>query len=141
MAYDIQLNLPAPWRKETETYDDESGAEVTHLEARLDDMALIDIYAGDMPSDMTAEDQAYSNYADIVGFAEDDPEDFNPISQIKFKNRSAYVFHALCEDESPMMFLSQEIRKGVLIIMCCAGKDDDVLQDTVLLVERNLRVK
>ena len=35
MAYDIQLNLPAPWQKEMETYEDESGFEISHLEAHL----------------------------------------------------------------------------------------------------------
>ena len=147
MAYDIQINLPAPWQKESETYQDESGAMVTHFEAHLydekagRDRAVIDIYAGDMPEDTTAEDQALSNYADIVGFDDDDPEDFNPIASFKFNGRNAYGFEALCEDDSPMMFLSQEPRKGVLVIMCVAALDDVSLQEYLQLVERNLRVK
>jgi len=147
MAYDIQLNLPAPWQKEIETYTDESGAEVSHLEAHLYnekekcDKGLIDIYIGDMPDEMTAEDQAWSNYADIVGFSDDDPEDFNPIAKIKFNNKPAYGFDALCEDDKPMMFLSQEVKSGILAIICCAGDNDDSLKEALLLVEHNLRVK
>jgi len=147
MAYDLQLNLPSRWHKEIETYVDESGAEITHLEAYVpdktgnSDSAMIDIYVGDTPEDTTAEDQALSNYADIVGFDEDDPEDFNPISKIKFNGKAAYCFDALCEDESPMVFLAQEVRKGVLAIICTAAKDDEALKDVLQLVERNLRIK
>lgn len=147
MAYDIQLKLPAGWQKECENYTDESGAEVSHLEAHLYDdknkcdNGLIDIYVGDMPEDMTAEDQAWSNYADIVGFSDDDPDDFNPIAKIKFNNKPAYGFDALCEDDKPMMFLSQEVRSGILAIICCAGADDESLKEALMLVEHNLRVK
>ena len=35
MAYDIQLRLPEGWQQEMETYLDEGGAEITHLEAHL----------------------------------------------------------------------------------------------------------
>lgn len=147
MAYDLQLNLPAGWQKETESYIDESGAEVSHLEAHLYDaerkcdIGMIDIYVGGMPEGTTAEDQAFSNYADIVGFDDDDPEDFNPIVKIKFNNKAAYGFDALCEDDKPMMFLSQEVKAGILAIICCAGEDDDKLKEALLLVERGLRVK
>lgn len=146
MAYDIKMNLPAPWQKELETYEDESGAEISHLEAHLYDEArkrdigLVDIYVGEMPEDTTAEDQALSNYADIVGFDESDPEDFNPVSKIKFNGKNAYVFDALCEDDSPMMFLSQEVKSGVLAIICIAGIDDEKLKENVLLVERTFRI-
>lgn len=147
MEFDIQLNLPSSWQKEADTYIDESGEEITHIEAHLyseakkRDEGLIDIYVGPMPEDTTAEDQAFSNYADIVGFDDDDPEDFNPIAKLKFNGKNAYGFDALCEDNSPMMFISQEVRSGVLAIICCAGKDDATLKDVVTLVERNLRVK
>lgn len=147
MAYDIQLNLPAPWQKEMETYTDESGSEITHLEAHLYDEAArrdtgyIDLYVGPLPEDTTAEDQALSNYADIVGFDDDDPEDFNPIATIQFNGKKAYGFDAFFEDDSPMMFLAQEVKKGVLVILCAAGADDSRLKDVLTLVERNLRVR
>lgn len=147
MAYDVILKFPAPWQSETEVYTDESGAEITHVESHLyndsakRDDGYIDLYVGDMPEDTTAEDQALSNYADIIGFDDDDPEDYNPISTIMFNNRKAYGFDAYLEDESPMMFLSQEVRKGVLVVMCVAGSDDARLKDAMAAVERGLRVK
>ena len=147
MAYQIQMNLPEGWKVKTEVSEDEYGAQINHLEAHLyvegndRDSGMIDIYVGDTPEDTTAEDQALSNYADIVGFDEDDPEDFNPIAKVLFNGRAAYVFEALCEDDSPMMFLSTEIRKGVLVIICAAAPDDEKLQEVMTLVERNLRVR
>lgn len=147
MAHEIQLNLPAAWQKECDSYVDESGTEVTHFEAHLyngslkRDEGLIDVYVGDMPDGTTAEDQAFSNYADIVGFDDDDPEDFNPVSAIKFNGKKAFVFEALCEDDSPMMFISQEVRSGILAIICVAGMDEERLKEYVLLVEKGFRVR
>ena len=147
MAYDITLKLPSPWQTETEIYNDESGAEITHLEAHLynpsskRDEGYADIYVGDMPEGTDARDQALSNYADIVGFEDDDPEDFDPISTIMFNGRKAYGFDAFFEDESPMMFLAQEVRKGVLVVMCAAGSDDARLKETLGLLERGLRIR
>ena len=147
MAYDIQLNLPAPWQKEMETYEDESGYEISHLEAHLynpvtkRDDGYIDLYVGPLPEDTTAEDQALSNYADIVGFEDDDPEDFNPIAAILFNGKKAYGFDAYFEDDSPMMFLAQEVKKGVLAILCVAGADDDALKEALSAAERGLRIK
>jgi len=146
MAYDIKLKLPEGWHKVCETYEDESGAVISHINASFPDaekkrdIGMIDIYVGDMPEDTTAEDQALSNYADIVGFADDDPEDFNPVSCIKFNGKNAYGFSAYCEDDSPMMFLSQEVKKGVLAIICVAAIDFDMLQDDMQLVERGFRL-
>ena len=144
--YDITVKLPEGWQSESETYLDESGVEITHFEAHLydsvgsKDRGLIEIYAGDMPDGTTAEDQAFSNYADIVGFDDDDPEDFNPIVKWKFNNRNAYGFDALCEDDSPLRFFTQEPSKGVLVIYCIAGADEKQLAAVLELVERNARV-
>lgn len=147
MAFDITLNLPTGWQKESDTYIDESGAEISHLEAHLYDQqqkrdeGMIDIYVGEMPEDTTAEDQAFSNYADMVGFSDDDPEDFQPIFKVKFNGKNAFGFEALCEDESPMKFFTQEIKKGVLAIICIAGKDEKTLDGIFTVVERNFRIK
>ena len=122
-------------------------AEITHLEAhqydeaRKRDKGYIDLYVGPLPEDTTAEDQALSNYADIVGFEDDDPEDFNPIAAILFNGKKAYGFDAYFEDDSPMMFLSQEVKKGVLAILCVAGADDDALKEALSAAERGLRIK
>lgn len=147
MKYTIQFDFPSGWTWDSDSFIDESGAEVSHLEAHLRDPktdvdnSMVDIYVGDMPDDITAEDQAYSNYADIVGFDEDDPEDFDPIAQIKFNGKTAYCFDALCEDDTPMMLICQEVKKGVLAIICVTGLNDDVLDSTLALVEQKFRVK
>ena len=146
-TYDIILNLPEGWQKEIESYEDESGAIISHCEAHLyneaagKDFGMIDIYVGDMPDDTTAEDQALSNYADIVGFDDDDPEDFNPVSTVKFNGKKAFIFEALCEDDSPMMFLSQEVKEGVLALIVVVARDAELLESTVALAERGIRIK
>lgn len=147
MSYDIQLRLPHQWISETETFLDESGYEVTHFEATLNSKnpkespMFIDVYAGDMPEGETAEDQAFANYAETVGFSEDDPEDFNPIEKIKFNGKSAWGFAALCEDDSPMRFLTQEVRKGLLAVIVFGAGNEARLNNLQDLVERNLRIK
>ena len=102
---------------------------------------MIDIYVGDMPEDTDAEEQAFSNYVDMIGFSEDDPEDFDPIFKIKFNGKSAFGFDGLCENDAPMRLLTQEVKKGVLAVMCFAGKDDDSLEQIQSLVEKTRRIR
>ena len=141
------MNLPACWTCEQDTYLDESGYEIAHLEAHLrndrkqKDEAIIDIYVGDIPEGETAEDQALANYAETVGFYDDDPEDFNPIEKFKFNGKNAYGFSALCEDESPMRFIAQEVRKGILAIFVFSASDEKSVEETRALIERSFRVK
>lgn len=141
------MNLPASWTCEQDTYLDESGYEIAHLEAHLrndrkqKDEAIIDIYVGDIPEGETAEDQALANYAETVGFYDDDPEDFNPIEKFKFNGKNAYGFSALCEDESPMRFIAQEVRKGILAIIVFSASDEQSVEETRALIERSFRVK
>ncbi|MCQ2180981.1 MAG: hypothetical protein MJY50_02855 [Bacteroidales bacterium] len=147
MVYDISLNLPAGWTCEQDTFLDETGYEITHLEAHLRndraqaDDALINIYVGDTPEGETAEDQAFANYAETVGFYEDDPEDFNPIEKFLFNGRNAYGFQALAEDDSPLRFISQEVRKGVLAIIVFNAKDELTLKQVSDLIEHNFRIR
>ena len=147
MAYDISLRLPAGWVSDRETYLDESGVEITHLSCHLPndrqqtDEALIDVYAGPMPEDTTAADQALANYADTVGFDDEDPEDFDPIVEWPFNGRKAYGFEAIAEDDSPMRMMCVELKKGVLVILCILGKDDGTLVEAVRLAEHGLRLK
>jgi len=147
MKYDIQLKLPESWHKNIDCQKDEMGAEIVHLEAYLPDeqsntdISSLDIYVGPTPEGETAEDQAFSNYADVVGFDDDDPEGFNPIEKIKFNGRNAFTFEALCEDDSPMKFISTEVRKGLLAVICMAAKDDKELDKLHELVERELRIR
>lgn len=143
MAYDIKLPLPIGWTVEQDSYMDESGVEITHIEAHLRndakqmDDGLIEIYAGAMPEGETAEDQAYANYAETVGF--DDDEE-SPIFQIKFNGKNAWGFDALCNDDSPMRLLSQEVRKGLLAIIVIVAPSEAGIQDLQSLVEHKMRI-
>lgn len=145
MAYGINLNLPRGWKTEKDSYIDESGEEITHLEACLagtegrDNDALIDIYAGSMPEGETAEDQAFANYAETVGFDGDDEE--SPISSFKFNGKNAWGFEAVTEEDYPMRFIAQEVRKGLLVIIVCCASSEEKLSEVSVMIERNLRVK
>ena len=120
---------------------------MTHFECHLSDdaartdLAQIEIFAGRMPSDTTAADEALANYADIVGFDDDDPEDFDPVTEWPFAGKKAYRFEAICEDDSPMRLMCTEIKAGYLVLISICAKDDETLVETVQLVERNLRAK
>lgn len=145
MKYDIQLTLPEAWTSETENYIDESGFEITHLAATLpsekDSEAIIDIYLGELPEGETAEDQALANYAETVGFYDDDPEDFNPIVKTKFNGKNAWGFDAICDEDSPMRFLAQEVKQGQLAVIVMVARTEEGLENVHTLVERNFRVK
>ena len=147
MAYEINLNLTDGWVTSLETEEDESGAEITHLEARLSDDSgdvdriMIDVYVGDMPEGETAEDQAFANYAEAVGFDEEDDRDGSPLQKFKFNGKNAYGFDAETEEGCPMRFFAQEIRKGTLLIVAFFVCSEDLLLPTFELIERNLRIK
>ena len=147
MAYKITLELPEGWEKEITTEKDPEGKKLTHMECHLPDdvaqtdIAEIELWAGAMPSDTTAADEALANYADIVGFDDDDPEDFDPIIEWPFAGKKAYGFEALCEDDSPMRLMCVEIKTGTLVLMSICAKDDATLMDVIQTVERNLRAK
>lgn len=141
MTYDITLPLPPGWSAEEERYDEISGATITHLECSKEEGAWqIDVYAGDMPDDTTAEDEAYANYAEIIGWDEDDDDD-NPIAEWKFQNRTAYGFSGECENGSIMLLMCVEIKKGVLVIVCVIAPDDDSVGQLATYIEEKLRVK
>lgn len=145
--YKISLDLKGGWDKEESTYTEFDGTEVTHIECHLPDdkaqkdIAIIDIYAGEMPSDTTAADEALANYADIVGFDDTDPEDFDPITEWPFAGKKAYGFEALCEDDSPMRLMCIELKKGLLCIVNTCAENDDKLAEVIEMVERSLRCK
>ncbi len=146
MAYKITLPMPQGWNCSQETFEDESGAEISHLEAYLPNLAiqadegLVDVYVGPMPEDTTAADQAFANYADMVGFDDEDSEDEDPIYEWPFNGRKAYGFEAYCEDGSPMRVMCIEIKKGVLCIINTVAKDDKSLVELIKYVEHKLRI-
>lgn len=145
MNRDIRLLMPEGWHIETEQYLDEMQEEITHIEAHLfdgkgNDMGLADITAGDMPEDETAYDQAFANYADMVGFSSDD-EGQDPISSFSFNGRKAYGFEAEDESGAYVFFLAQEPKKGLLTIVVTMGPDRETALEYQRLVERGLRIK
>ena len=141
MVYDVTLPLPDGWSSETDRYDEISGATITHFGAQKDEGAFqIDVYAGDMPDDTTAEDEAYANFAEIIGW-DDDDDDENPIAEWKFQNRTAYGFSGECENGSIMLLMCVEIKKGVLVIVCVVAPDDDNVGKLATYLEEKLLVK
>lgn len=139
MAYDVALKLPAAWTVESEVFNDDMGVEVTRVSASSD-RDFIDIYVGPLPEGETAEDQAFANYAESVGFYEDDPEDFNPIESFQFNNKKAFGFEGLSEENLPLRIFTQELRKGILGVFVVIGHNEKALADNMALLERSFRL-
>lgn len=140
MKIDLTLKMPDHWIVESDVYTDESGIEVTHLEATDGKTGgFVEIHAGPMPDGETAEDQAFANYADAVGFDDDDEQ--SPIVKFKFNGKNAWGFEAECEDNKPLRLIAQEVKKGLLAIIIIGAADDEDLERISTLVEKNLRVK
>ncbi|MBQ9462912.1 MAG: hypothetical protein IJU68_04570 [Bacteroidales bacterium] len=146
MSYDISLPLPPSWTSELDRYEEVDGVIITHMECHLpakdgkSDEAFLDLYVGDLPSDTTAEDEAFANYAEIIGWDDDDDEE-SPIAEWRFKNKKAFGFSGECEDGSIMLLMCIEILKGSLLICTVVAKNDDEVSKWVKHVEDNLRVK
>lgn len=139
MAYDVKLKLPEIWTVESEIFNDDNGVEITRISASAD-RDYVDIYVGPMPEGETAEDQAFANYAESVGFYDDDPEDFNPIEKFKFNNKNAYGFDGLSEENLPLRIFTQELKKGVLAVVVVIGHNEKALQENMSLVEKGFRL-
>ena len=146
MTYNIKMQLPDGWTSEQDQYEEVENAVITHLECHLPDKtgkadeAMIDVYVGDMPSDTTAEDEAYANYVDIIGFDDDDTDDEAPISSWKFNNRTAYGFSGECENGSLMLLMCIEVMKGALLICSVVTQSDEELARWSKYLEMNLRI-
>lgn len=145
-TYDILLPLTPEWINEEDRYEEVDGAFITHLECHLpsgdgkSDAAVLDIYVGDMPADTTAEDEAYANYADIIGWDDEDDEE-SPISEWRFKNKKAFGFSGECEDGSIMLLMCVEILKGALLIASIIAPDDEAVGKWAKYIEEKLTVR
>lgn len=91
---------------------------------------------GPMPEDSTAQDQAFTNFLDMVGFDDDDPEDFNPLFETTFNNRKAYGFQAWVDEERQIIVLCMEPKKGMLAVIGGIGLNPEEVLKTV---EKSLR--
>lgn len=139
MKIDISFKAAEGWTVENEVYTDENGVEISNIEADCDaDGSFVEVHAGPMPEGETAEDQAFANYAESVGF-DDDSED-SPIVKFKFNGKNAWGFDALCEDDKPLRLICQEAKSGVLTVIILGAADDDKLEDLTSLVETKLRI-
>ncbi len=145
-TYDILLPLTPEWINEEDRYEEVDGAFITHLECHLpsgdgkSDSSVLDIYVGDMPADTTAEDEAYANYADIIGWDDEDDEE-SPISEWRFKNKKAFGFSGECEDGSIMLLMCAEILKGALLIASIIAPDDEAVGKWAKYIEEKLTVR
>jgi len=142
MNWNLEFKLPAEWkllchRNET----DADGNTCTHLSAENKACGIIDIYVGEMPEGETAEDQAFANYAESVGFDEDDPGGFNPIFKTVFNGKNAWGFDASGDNDSSIRILCQEVKKGILAVFCMEATDDSTLSITESITEKSFRIK
>lgn len=129
----IEIKMPEGWKSQISD---------NYVEAeKIDGTAQFEIIVGDMPEDSAAPEQALINYIDMVGFDDDDPEDYSPIEKWDFNNRKAYGFDAYLEDESSIRVLCIEPKKGVLAVISIVGKSEQIVEETMKLLERVLRIR
>lgn len=141
MDIDISLKTPESWIKESDCYQDEYGNEIRHLEAYDQESGdFVEIHAGPMPEGETAEDQAFANYAESVGF-DDDDDDETPIVKFRFNGKNAWGFEALCDDDKPLRLICQEVRKGLLAVIIIGAGNDEGLERVSDMVEKGMRIK
>lgn len=139
MKTEIKIELPAEWKLSRDNYTDDNGETISHIEASMaDDSAFFEVHAGPMPDGETAEDQAFANYAESVGF--DDDDEGSPIVKFKWNGKNAWGFEALCEDEKPVRLIAQEVKSGLLAIIIIGANDETQLEKVSELVESRLRV-
>lgn len=134
----LSLKLPQEWKQKVETLSGPFGTEEQHVQAS-DGVVEIEICEAEMPQDSTAPDQALTNYVDMVGFDDDDPEDFNPIREWNFNNRRAYGFQVWCDDESQIRVMCQEHHRGRLAVISIQAPSDAGIEEAAVLLEKSLR--
>lgn len=133
-----RLNLPQGWDLNEEVLL-EDGFETTNIFCSADGIQ-VDMYLGDMPDGSDAEEQAFANYADMVGWDQDDEN--SPLFSCKFNGKRCFGFDFVDEDtNTPVRFLSTEIKAGTLLVMTIAAKDDKAVEETQKLFESRLRIE
>lgn len=123
---DFTLKLPQEWQV---------SALAGSVQAVCGNLEL-SVEMGPMPADSTPQDQAFTNFLDMVGFDDDDPEDYNPIGVCTFNNRKAYGFQAWADEDRRICVLCMEPKKGMLCVVSAIGPDPN---QVLALVEKGLR--
>ena len=141
MSTEVVFNLGEGWKYSKKLQHNGLGEEETVIEASRADGSFIDISIGAMPEGETAQDQAFANYVDTVGFSDDDPEGFNPIARLKFNGKTAWGFDAYMDDDSPMRLITQEVKSGILAVIVFGAPDRDALVELHRQIEHTLRVR
>ncbi len=137
---EIKYTMPQDWDITIEKLEEDNRI-VEHIEAQRQgsNSAEIDIYISDLVEDLTAEDQAFANYLEMVG-VEDDEEEV-PIFTTKFNNKTAYYFEAYTQEEEAIRVICQEAKAKTLIIISILAKDQEEINNIIQIVERTLRIK
>lgn len=125
----MKLALPQGWLFDRQTAENVSAS---------CGMREIEVTCGEMPADATAQDQAFDNFLEMVGFDSDDADDYNPIFTVSFNNRKAYGFEAWVDDTLMIRVLCLEYRKGQLCVLSVVAPEK-MMDETIGLVERGLR--
>lgn len=134
------LKFPDNWKRTVETVPGPFGTSENHIWAQSPDGKLeFDVAEGEMPLDSTAPDQALTNYVDMVGFDNDDPEDYNPIREWTFNNRKAYGFEAWTDDNTRIRVMCQEHHRGRLAVIGIQAASDLDMDKAVAELEKSLR--
>lgn len=138
----VRMNMPEGWKVNMDTVPGMGGTDEVVIEAVSKDGNMsVDVTVGEMPAENTAADQAMTNFLDMVGFDEEDSEDYNPIEVWSFNNRKAYGFDAWLEDETPIRVMCSEPKRGVLCVLSMNAPDSEALASLQNLVERSLRIQ
>ena len=144
MIYNTELKLDSSWTVESEIIQDEMGEDITQISAghsvdkEMHEDCHVEISVGPLPEEITAEDEAFANYVELVGFTDDEQD--NPINKEKFNNKPAYVFEADLEDGSIMRVICTEARKGCLALITLYAIDDEMLNYAHRATEKGLRI-
>lgn len=129
----LEIKLPENW----------SGV-ITDTTIEVEDKivgASLQIELGEMPYELTAADQALVNYVDMVGFDDEDDEEYSPLQEWMFNGRKGYGFEAYCEDDRSIRVLCVEPKRGVLLIINVIAANTKAVDSVMEMLERRLRIK
>ena len=139
MAYTINLPLGRDWEIDTELTTTEDGDVVSCFYANgLDpkkNAGYIEIYAGSI-NGSDAKTECLNNYDTAIGLEEGE----DPLRRFElFCGNEAWYYDAEI-DGNPAIVVCSEIKKGILVIVTLADRDEEKLDDLLSYVDENLSV-